>query len=192
MPQRSAPADLLADLAGVLRRWGDRWYVFGAQAVLIWGRPRMTADVDVTVALVPPDTGQFVRDMQTAGFELRVGDVDDFVRRTHVLPFVHSRTQMPLDIVLAASGLEKEFLDRARRARIGDLEIPVISPEDLIIAKILAGRPQDLEDIAGILARQKKSLDAPRIRETLKSLESALAQSDLVPAFERLLELQRH
>lgn len=102
----------------------------------------MTADVDVTVALVPPDTSRFVRDMQTAGFELRVGDIDDFVRRTHVLPFVHSRTQMPLDVVLAASGLEKEFLDRARRARIGDLEIPVISPEDLVIAKILAARPR--------------------------------------------------
>lgn len=191
MPQRSAPADLLADLAGVLRSWGDRWYVFGAQAVLIWGRPRMTADVDVTVALVPPDIGRFVSDMKTAGFELRVGDVDDFVRRTHVLPFVHSRTQMPLDIVLAASGLEKEFLDRARRARIGDLEIPVISPEDLIIAKILAGRTRDLEDVTGILERQKKRLDVARIRETLQSLESALAQSDLVPAFERLLELQR-
>jgi Nucleotidyl transferase of unknown function (DUF2204) len=150
----------------------------------------MTADVDVTVILVPPDTGRFVREMQAAGFELRVRDVDDFVKRTHVLPFVHSRTQMPLDVVLAGSGLEMQFLDRARRARIGDLEIPVISPEDLIIAKILAARPQDLEDIAGVLARQKKNLDTARIRNTLKTLESALAQSDLVPAFERLLALQ--
>lgn len=151
----------------------------------------MTADVDVTVALVPPDTRRFVSEMKTAGFELRVGDVDDFVKKTHVLPFVHSRTQMPLDVVLAASGLEREFLDRARRARIGDLEIPVIGPEDLVIAKILAGRPRDLEDVTGILARQKKSLDVARIRATLKSLEIALAQSDLIPAFERLLDLQR-
>ncbi len=191
MPQRTAPAELLADLGGVLRGWGNRWYVFGAQAVLIWGRPRMTADVDVTVVLVPPDTGRFVKEMQSTGFELRVRDVDDFVRRTHVLPFVHTRTGMPLDVVLAASGLEQEFLNRARQARIGDLEIPVISPEDLVIAKILAGRPQDLQDIAGVLARQKKSLDLERIRNTLKSLESALAQSDLVPAFERLLAAQR-
>lgn len=95
------------------------------------------------------------------------------------------------DIVLAGSGLENQFLDRARWARIGDLEVPVIGPEDLVIAKILAGRPQDLEDIAGVLARQEKSLDLARIRNTLKSLESALAQSDLVPAFERLLALQR-
>jgi hypothetical protein len=150
----------------------------------------MTADVDVTVALDPADPKRFVLEMQAAGFELRVSDVDDFLRRTHVLPFVHSRTRMPLDVVLAASGLETGFLDRARRARIGDLEIPVISPEDLVIVKILAGRPKDLEDVTGVLARQKGHLDLGRIRETLKALESALAQGDLVPAFERLLKAQ--
>lgn len=188
MPHRTAPFELLADLAGVLRRWGDRWYVFGAQSVLIWGRPRLTADVDVTVALEPDDPNRFVLEMRGSGFELRVHDVDEFVRRTHVLPFVHSKSGMPLDVVLAASGLESGFLDRARRTRIGDLEIPVISPEDLIIAKILAGRPKDLDDVIGVLARQKGHLDLSRIRGTLRSLEKVLAQSDLVPAFERLLK----
>lgn len=46
MPSTPAPARLLADLAGVLERLSIRWYVFGAQAVLIWGRPRMATDVD--------------------------------------------------------------------------------------------------------------------------------------------------
>ena len=187
MPPRAAPVELLADLIGVLREWGDRWYVFGAQAVLIWGRPRMTADVDVTVALVPDEPTRFVSDMRAAGFDLRVLDVDDFVRRTHVLPFVHSKTGLPLDVVIAASGLESGFLDRARRTRVGDLEFPVISPEDLVIAKILSGRPKDLEDVSGVLARQKGRLDIAHIRETLKALETALARNDLVPDFERLI-----
>lgn len=41
-------ADLLAALAGALGELGVRWYLFGAQAVLIHGRPRLTDDVDVT------------------------------------------------------------------------------------------------------------------------------------------------
>jgi hypothetical protein len=49
VPSPSGPAELLADLSGVLRNLGLAWYVFGAQAALIWGRPRMTADVDVTL-----------------------------------------------------------------------------------------------------------------------------------------------
>ena len=39
---------------------------------------------------------------------LRVDD-PEFVRRTRVMPFVHVATGMPLDVVLAGSGLEDEF-----------------------------------------------------------------------------------
>jgi hypothetical protein len=96
----------------VLTRWG-RWYVFGAQAVIAYGVPRLSADVDVTLQLVPDAPDRFVRDMDAAGFALRVDD-PEFVRRTRVLPFVHRATAMPLDVVLAGSGLEDEFLDRAQ------------------------------------------------------------------------------
>lgn len=44
-------------------------------------------------------------DMKAAGFALRLDD-PDFVRRTRVMPFVHVATAMPLDVVLAGSGLE--------------------------------------------------------------------------------------
>ncbi len=40
-------------LRPLLGRRGERWYVFGAQAVILWGAPRMSADVDVTVELAP-------------------------------------------------------------------------------------------------------------------------------------------
>jgi hypothetical protein len=42
-------ADLLADLAAALASLGLSWYVFGAQAALPWGRPRLTMDVDAIV-----------------------------------------------------------------------------------------------------------------------------------------------
>jgi len=99
-------------LVGVLPRWGP-WYLFGAQAVVAYGVPRLSADVDVTLRLTPDSPDLFIEDMRLAGFELRVDD-PEFVRRTRVLPFVHVATGMPLDVVLAGSGLEDEFLTRAR------------------------------------------------------------------------------
>jgi hypothetical protein len=45
----SSLGDALGALAAVLDRAGVRWYVFGAQAVVAYGRPRLTADLDVTV-----------------------------------------------------------------------------------------------------------------------------------------------
>jgi hypothetical protein len=98
--------------------------------------------LDVTLALVPDAPEHFARDMHAAGFSLRVSD-PDFVRRTRVMPFVHDATGMPLDVVLAASGLEDEFLQRAVPFDIGGTRVPIIELSDLIIAKILAGRPNE-------------------------------------------------
>jgi hypothetical protein len=93
---------------------------------------------------------------------------------------------MPLDIVLAGSGLEDEFLSRAVPRDIGGATVPLIDASDLVIAKILAGRPKDLDDVRGIWRAHGERLDVGRIHETLRLLEEALSQSDLLPAFERI------
>jgi hypothetical protein len=179
-----AARDLLCALAPVLSRWG-RWYVFGAQAVVMHGVPRLSADVDVTLALSPDAPERFARDMDAAGFVLRVTD-PDFVRRTRVMPFVHRGTSMPLDIVLAGSGLEEEFLARATPVDVDGAVVPLIHVEDLMIAKLLAGRPKDLDDARALWRLHGRTSDESRIRQLLDLLEQALSQSDLIPAFEAI------
>lgn len=182
MPVQPAALELLAALSPIITGWG-RWYVFGAQAVIAYGVPRLSADVDVTLALVPDAPEQFARDMVAAGFSLRVTD-PEFVRRTRVMPFVHVATGMPLDVVLAGSGLEEEFMSRARPTDVGGTSVPLIDLGDLIIAKVLAGRPKDIDDASGLWRLHRCRLDAGRIRHTLLLLEEALGQSDLVSAFD--------
>jgi hypothetical protein len=184
MPVPPAAVELLTALAPVLSRWG-RWYVFGAQAVMVYGVPRLSADVDVTLALEPDAPERFARDMETAGFTLRV-DNPDFVRRTRVMPFIHVETGMPLDVVLAGSGLEEAFLDRAVPTDIGGTTVPILDLPDLIVAKVLAGRPKDFEDATALWRIHGSHLDAVRIRQTLAQLEEALSQNDLVPSFDSL------
>jgi hypothetical protein len=184
VPVQPAAVELLTALSKVLARWG-RWYVFGAQAVIAYGVPRLSADVDVTLLLIPDDPERFVVDMQAGGFALRVDD-PDFVRRTRVMPFVHLPTAMPLDVVLAGSGLEETFLDRARPVDVGGTMVPLIDPEDLIIAKVLAGRPKDVDDARNLWRLRGRDLNADRIRETLQLLEEALSQSDLLVCFESI------
>jgi hypothetical protein len=184
VPVAPAAVDVLTALVGVLPRWGP-WYLFGAQAVVAYGVPRLSADVDVTLRLTPDSPERFVEDMRVAGFELRVDD-PEFVRRTRVLPFVHVASGMPLDVVLAGSGLEDEFLTRARLLDIGGLRVPTIDPEDLIIAKVLAGRPKDLGDARGLWRARGHEMDIARIASVLRLLEEALSQSDLTPAFDAI------
>ena len=139
--------------------------------------------MDVTVALTPDEPERFARDMAVAGFAMRVAD-PEFVRRTRVMPFVHTATGMPLDVVLAGSGLEEDFLLRAKPTNIGGTSVPLIDLGDLIIAKVLAGRSKDITDATGLWRLHGTELDSARIRQTLHLLEEALGQSDLVRAFE--------
>jgi Nucleotidyl transferase AbiEii toxin, Type IV TA system len=181
-------AEVLGLLAGAFARLRIRWYLFGAQAVIVWGRPRTSADIDVTAESSPDAAPELVREFEASGFALRIHrGVEEFVARTRVLPFVHRVSGMPVDVVLAGPGLEERFLDRAIPVAFGQWSIPVLAPEDLVVTKILAGRPKDIEDVRGILIERASALDLPEIRRTLRLLEEALGQSDLLPAFEREL-----
>jgi uncharacterized nucleotidyltransferase DUF6036 len=93
---------------------------------------------------------------------------------------------MPLDVVLAGSGLEEEFLDRAVPTDVGGTHVPIIERSDLIIAKILAGRPKDVDDARALWHLHGAEMDAARIRRTLQLLQEALNQSDLLPSFETI------
>ncbi|WP_437582036.1 nucleotidyltransferase [Sorangium sp. So ce887] len=181
---------MLADLAAALRRRRLRWYVFGAQAAVAYGRPRMTADVDVTIDLAQTSALTLVDDLSRAGFDLRIHLGEDFLREARLLPLVHRSTSMPIDVVIAASSLHVEFLARRRLIDLGGVRVPMISPEDLVVTKVLAGRPKDLEDVRGVLLEQD-DLDLDRIRELLGELEAALGEDRLLRRLERLIRKAR-
>ncbi len=119
-----------------------------------------------------------------AGFRLSETFSDQFVRSTRVLPLIHIESTMPLDVALAGPGLEEQFLDRVIAVQVGELMVPVISPEDLVLTKVLAGREKDVGDIRSVLHARADSLDLDYIRRTLRVIEEAMGQSDLVPLFE--------
>jgi hypothetical protein len=186
----SEVAELLSGLASGLRKLGVPWYLFGAQAVLVYGRPRLTEDVDVTVELGDHTTAELVEALLPEGFVLPEFADDAFIAVTRVLPMLHAPTGLSLDLVLGGPGLEALFASRVRSHQIGGRRIPVISPEDLIVTKILGGRAKDLEDVRGLLTEQR-DLDTESVRELLAEIELALGQSDLVSTLEALIRETR-
>lgn len=184
-------AELLGALAHIFQRLSLRWYLFGAQAAIVHGASRLTGDVDATVDLGGLTTSALVGALQEGGFALRASDVDGFVERTRVVPLVHVGSGMPVDVVLAGPGLEGLFLQRAQEHIVEGIAIPVACAEDIVAMKILAGRPKDLDDVVAILAARQDAIRIELIRDTLRLLEQALAQSDLSPAFEQSLQRAR-
>jgi predicted nucleotidyltransferase len=92
----------------------------------------------------------------------------------------------PVDISLAVPGYEDEMM---RRAVDYELEpgkvVRMASAEDLIIHKAVAGRPQDLQDIAGIVYRRRQALDVAYVRRWLREFASALEMPEILDRFEQ-------
>ncbi len=182
----SLTAKLLADLATVLERRSLRWYVFGAQAVLIYGRPRLTEDVDVTVFLDGLHHRELQIDLSSEGFELDPVADEDFIESSRVLPFLHKETGMGLDLVLGGPGLEELFVAAASESNLGGIRVPVISAEHLLVTKVLAGRQKDLDDARGVISASGKELKIAEIEQLLEQLELGLERSDLRSLFASL------
>jgi hypothetical protein len=191
MPSSPPITELLADLQRAFLRLGVRWFLFGAQAAILHGVARLTADVDVTADLGERSSTELTAGLAEAGFELRVPDAEGFVEATRVLPFVHRATRIPVDVVLAGPGLEEQFFAGARERQIGEARVPVVAAEDLIAMKVLAGRPRDLDDVVTILRARRDELDVERIRTTLRLLEGALDRRDLESELDRLIAVAR-
>jgi hypothetical protein len=179
-------ADLLAALERALRALGVRWFLFGAQAAVLYGAARLSADVDVTVDLGVRSLSDIAAAL-AAEFEPRVTDPVQFGTETHVMPYVHRASRMPLDVVIAGPGLEEQFFAGAHVQIVGDVRVPVVSAEDLVAMKILAGRPTDLEDATAVVRTRRAQIDVERIRGTLRALEAALARRDLLVVFDGMV-----
>lgn len=118
-------------------------------------------------------------------FPSRIEDPIAFAQRNRVV-LVRASNGCPVDISLALPGYEDEVM---RRAMDYELEpgkaVRLCSAEDLIIHKAVAGRPQDLRDIEGIVYRQRDVLDTDYIRLWLREFGAALEAPDLSERFER-------
>lgn len=159
--------------------------IIGGTALPRWGEPRFTKDVDLTVLpSLEEGVAPFVRLLLTR-FTSRDPDALAFARQNRVVK-IKASNQCDVDVSLGVPGYEEEMLRRAVDYELSKGKtVRVCSAEDLIILKSVAGRPQDLIDIAGVIIRQRNNLDTAYIRKWLKFFDEYLPEPHAVDDFER-------
>jgi predicted nucleotidyltransferase len=108
-------------------------------------------------------------------FEPLISDVQDIIERSFILPLRHRITEVKLDLALGLSGFEQRAVERAQRVEFGGVQVSMIRPEDLLIMKVLAGRPRDDQDATGIVA-QRRDLDWDYCLDIATQLGEAIGQ----------------
>lgn len=171
--------DTAVEVARFLDEHGIPYAIIGGLAVQHWGEARTTRDVDIVVVVSPDETAAFL-DAAVHRFKPRIQDAVSFAQKRRVL-LIADATGTPVDISLGIPGYEEEVVQRAVTVDLPDGgSIRLISAEDLIIHKCVAGRPRDQEDIEGILARQKLSIDTDYIRRWLAEFAGLIDDHDVL------------
>jgi hypothetical protein len=179
-------ADVLRALATAFATHGLRWYVFGAQAVLAHGLPRLTSDLDITVEPGSLDNPTLLEVLRGAGVAPRDESFANRLVTSRLLPLVHAASGIPVDVVLATEGIEIDFVDRRVQRELGGVIVPVLCVEDLLATKAVAGRRKDQEDILGVLRVQAETLRMHDLRAVLSAFDEALEEPRASATFERL------
>ena len=160
--------ETLKDIATGLKRAEIPSMVIGGQAVAMYGRPRFTQDIDITIALTPDEAEKIIRAVDKS-FTILPEDVQRFIRETWVLPLEHRETRVRVDIIFSITPFEREAIEKAREIEIDDVSVPYVLPEYLVVQKIIAGRARDLEDAAGIMEVQGETIDVEEIERLMKT-----------------------
>jgi len=184
------PEATLGALVKWLRSENVPGLIIGGIAVSLLGRPRLTRDVDVLILLEEHHWERFLNAGARLGFFPRIKEALSFVRQSRVFLVHHKPSGVDVDISLAGLPFEEESILQAKWTRAGKLSLPLPSPENLIIMKAVAHRPQDMADITALLEANPK-LNLRRIRRWVKEFSTALDAPDILSDLENLLRRRR-
>ncbi|MCI0463416.1 MAG: nucleotidyl transferase AbiEii/AbiGii toxin family protein [Gemmataceae bacterium] len=144
--------------------------LMGGLSVALWRHPRATRDVDLLVDFGPLPIATLLEALQGKGLRARRQPPLLQVGPFRILQLQYeppgSFLELQVDLLFADSEYQRQAL--ARRVPAGlpglDLEIFVLSCEDLILHKLLAGRLLDRADVVALLRANKATLDYPYLQ----------------------------
>ena len=141
------------------------YMVVGGVALVLQGAVRMTADLDLMVALEEHNLTIFVEAMNEMGFKPKAPVPSEaFISADNRKSWVQDKGMMVfslyhpgemfslVDVFVQEPVPYSEMRERRDFKSVDDFFIPVASIQDLIKLKQIAGRPQDLEDIKALEA----------------------------------------
>jgi len=171
--------DALKQAHEILETSGISHALIGGIAANLYRRqPRATQDVDFAVRASAVEFARLTESFREAGWK---ADVRDQKRETLRLAHV----DLPrVDLLVAGTDFEESAIRRAVKLTIDDTEMTIVTPEDLIVYKLLAGRGHDYEAVGAVLEALGE-VDEGYVRGWLE-------QFGMADRWQRALEEARH
>lgn len=150
--------------------------VMGGVALSAWKHPRATQDVDLLIGLQEKDHSFILQKLAAAKIRAKRQPPILTLGRLRIVQLLYEPPgtflDLQIDLLLADCEYQKEALRRRTVVHLPDLDIAiaVLSCEDLILHKTLAGRIVDQADAAKLLRVNYTSLDLDYLRNWSQKL----------------------
>lgn len=162
--------DILLLVCKFLNGEGILYAIIGSIAVLYYGNPRTTMDVDIILKLREGDLGKLVAFMRKNDFFSSETDlIAAFGERSHCT-VEDKRSMIRLDLKSVYTEADELTLKRRKGVRWRNEMIYIASAEDTLANKLLFGSEQDLKDAEGLWVRQMGKLDMKYLEERCQVL----------------------
>lgn len=169
---------VLSKALRVARRRKIKIAIMGGVATSIYSPPRATFDLDGIAGVGKGGIKNFLSDLRQEGFTYDKKHPVKSIQGLSFITLYFARHKIYLDLFLAESDFQKLILERTHSVRTGKLRLDIISPEDLILVKLLSGRPRDTEDVRQILVANSEELDFAYLRSWAQKLKVAVFLED--------------
>ena len=107
--------------------------------------------------------------------------------KTFVLPASDRTSGIRVDFIFSFTTYEQQAIKRSRKVKIRKRFVKFASAEDVIIHKIFAGRPRDLEDVRHIILKNPL-LDRRYIRKWLREFDKTVEGAGLADLFNQAIK----
>jgi predicted nucleotidyltransferase len=163
------------------------YMIIGGQAALLYREPRFTNDIDITIGLGIDDADKILQICNEIKLKVLIENTNEFLSQTMVLPVLDEISDFRIDFIFSGTQFEKEAISRVNIVDIDGCEVSFCSLEDLIILKLFAGRPRDIDDVRTII-RKNPRFDREFVINNLVELGKAI-DIDLV---ESLINMEKY
>lgn len=136
-------SDMLSSLNGA----GVEYIIVGAYALAAHGFPRATGDIDIFVNRTPANAQRIMAGLNEFGASLSDISLEDWLAPDMIVQIGIAPCR--IEIITAIDGVEfAEAWHKKIPTTLGDLQVNVLSKQDLLKNKLATGRDKDQGDIA--------------------------------------------
>lgn len=178
--------ELLRKIAERLDEANIPYMIIGGQAVLLYGTPRLTRDVDITLGVDTDKLPSIERICGKLGLKILPEDPEDFARETKVLPAEETESRLRVDFIFSFTPYEAQAMERTKEVLMDGYPVKFASCEDVIIHKMIAARAIDAEDVKNMLIKNKDSIDFEYIKRWLLEFSEIPEHEGILEKFNRL------